>query len=143
MRVYQCQLTSAQANEVNSAGGWDEVDFGKAYLDATAMFGKESGFHKVEAAYKLYSHTKNIDTSDPNVAFEIGNGFGAVDKITWERPSKSISVGDVLIDSSSRKGWIIKSFGFEELDIKQVRTFECNVITVIPFKGEILEGGII
>jgi hypothetical protein len=57
----------------------------------------------------------NIDAKDLDECFEIGN-IGPEAKIERLSRMASVSVGDILVGSHNGKHYVVKSFGFEELN---------------------------
>jgi len=122
-RVLQVQLSDAKADEVNIAGCWSKVAWGKTYLDLTAGFVDEADLAETFAKaveYGLVQHTMTVDTDQPEEAFAIGNGMGDRSKLTELCPHKSMSIGDVLVDTETGEAQIVATFGFDEIDISQI-----------------------
>jgi hypothetical protein len=63
----------------------------------------------------LYEHVADLDVTDLEDAFEVGN-IGPQSKITRFGPMHSISCGDILIHNG--KTFVVASFGFDELDVQ-------------------------
>jgi len=130
-KVFQVELPAAKADEVNAAGCWSKVTWGKAYLDLTNGFG-ELNLEMVLAAaeHDLIKHTMTIDAVELEEVFALGNGMGDMSKVTEHCRHKSMSVGDIAIREDSRGGGIVAAFGFEVLSEKEAKEFE----TVVPQK---------
>jgi hypothetical protein len=62
----------------------------------------------------LYEHVADLDVTDLDHAFEVGN-IGPQSKITRLGPMHSISCGDILIHNG--KTFVVASFGFDELEV--------------------------
>lgn len=132
INVFQIILDDAKSNELNRAGSWDAVEWGKTYLDLT--FGTDGDVMPLieqAAAFGLIRHTMTIDTDDNNVAFECGNGYSRAAEVTTYGRFKSASVGDIFINTDVQKGGcVVAGFGFNQLT-----TFQCKVIeTLVPQK---------
>lgn len=118
VKVFQVELSDARADEVNAAGSWSKVAWGKTYMDLTMGFEEDAA--KIEStvfagmAFQLIKYTKTIQTDDRNEAFEIGNYMGDQSKMAVLMPSKSVSVGDIMVmDDGS--AWMVARFGFTQL----------------------------
>ena len=67
------------------------------------------------ANIKHYEHVADLDASDLNEAFQIGN-IGPEEAYTRYKPMHSVSVGDILVDANN-DAHIVASFGFDKLDV--------------------------
>ena len=118
IRVFQVQVTDAMADEVNAAGCWSAVAWGSTYLNLTSGFDRPgrgvSTLVKSAIELGLVKLTRVIDTDSLDEAFAIGNGYGDESKQTVLEPSKSISVGDIMVGDV--RAWAVASFGFDKLD---------------------------
>lgn len=67
--------------------------------------------------YELYSHVANIEATDLDDAYEIGN-IGQRSEIEMIEGTKmhSISVGDIIENEITKEKFVVASFGFEKLD---------------------------
>ena len=71
------------------------------------------GFDPV-ANIKHYEHVADLDASDLNEAFQIGN-IGPEEAYTRYKPMHSVSVGDILV-TEDNSVHIVASFGFDKLE---------------------------
>lgn len=127
-KVFQVELSQEKADEVNAAGCWSKVAWGKAYLDLTNGFGEMNMDMVLEAAkFGLIRHTMTIDCEELEEAFALGNGMGDMSNVIEHCQHKSASVGDIFIRADHRGGGITKSFGFELLSEQEVKLFESIV----------------
>lgn len=73
-----------------------------------------------------YSHVGSIDTNDLDEAYQLTNNINSSwidgdkvdflsDAVKAKGGCRSTSVGDILIDNSTGKIWIVASFGFDDL----------------------------
>lgn len=132
IKVFQAHLTDEMANEVNGpGGGWENVAWGKTYLDLTmGMFSDGDNVSVMEMVleaidFGLIKHTMTIDTDDVDAAFALGNGMGDMSKVEEHCDHKSASVGDVFINTDTNEGVVIASFGFEALtrdEVDEIKT---------------------
>lgn len=132
--VYQCEISDDRYFEVNCRG-WDGVEWGRAYHDATMGPRDDQSADSVviaAAVIDLYSHTKTVKLEDPEKVFEVLNiGADNYDEIvTSLKRSKSMSVGDVLI-TPDHKGYYCDRIGFVALKPETVKLFQCHVTTNI------------
>ena len=67
-----------------------------------------------EANIKHYEHVADLDASDLNEAFQIGN-IGPEEAYTRFKPMHSVSVGDILVTEDNQVH-IVASFGFDKLE---------------------------
>ena len=106
IKLHQIRITREESREINASPNPHAVPKYKAYCDASIL-GKFPG-------RDFYEHVADLDTSDLDAAFEIGN-IGPEDKITRRAPMHSVSVGDILEDD---RGFLhmVKSVGFECLN---------------------------
>ena len=61
-----------------------------------------------------YEHVANLDASDLNEAFQIGN-IGPEEAYTRFKPMHSVSVGDILVDEQGTVS-IVAGTGFDTLN---------------------------
>jgi len=66
------------------------------------------------ANIKHYEHVANLDASDLNEAFQIGN-IGPEEAYTRFKPMHSVSVGDILVDDEGTVS-IVAGTGFDKLE---------------------------
>lgn len=135
--VFQPQLTNAQSDDVN-LHGWGHTHWSTSYLDVTMMNGvtEEEAGAKVIGAYAVYHKTMDVDTDDVHGAFDLCNH--------WNRPElvseytvaskyakgirrKSMSVGDVLVNSETGEGFVCMPMGWGTMTPAQVKTFKALV----------------
>jgi len=129
-RVYQIMIDDAKHTEVNEKG-WDGVEWGKSYTNLTFGSTKEkdpwimilAGIH-----HDLIRHTRTIETDDIDEVFSIGNGHGDLSLQTVHGPAKSISVGDILVDTETHVGHMVDNFGFIGISPQNIRKMETIVI---------------
>ena len=106
--VYQIHLTDTDANDI-AKFGWEAAKSNprvKAYLDKDSdpQAAFDSGY---------YTRAANIEASDLDEVFEIGN-VGPEDLITRFNRMHSVSVGDV-IKTPENKYFAVAGIGFTEL----------------------------
>jgi hypothetical protein len=117
--VFQVEISDAMAEQVNAAGCWSKVSWGKTYLGLTMGFLEDT----VELERMLWEAvnlgmvklTRIIRTDSLNEAFAIGNGMGDESKQTVLEDAKSVSVGDVMVSESDGMAWSVARFGFTKL----------------------------
>jgi len=61
-----------------------------------------------------YEHVANLDASDLNEAYQIGN-IGPEEAYTRFKPMHSVSVGDILVDDEGTVS-IVAGTGFDKLE---------------------------
>ena len=66
------------------------------------------------ANIKHYEHVANLDASDLNEAYQIGN-IGPEEAYTRFKPMHSVSVGDILVDDEGTVS-IVAGTGFDKLE---------------------------
>jgi hypothetical protein len=66
------------------------------------------------ANIKHYEHVANLDASDLDEAFQIGN-IGPEEAYTRFKPMHSVSVGDILVEDCGTVS-IVAGFGFDKLE---------------------------
>ena len=71
------------------------------------------GFDPI-ANIEHYEHVADLDASDLNEAFQIGN-IGPEEAYTRFKPMHSVSVGDILVTEDNTVH-IVASFGFDKLE---------------------------
>ena len=71
------------------------------------------GFDPIENI-EHYEHVADLDASDLNEAFQIGN-IGPEEAYTRFKPMHSVSVGDILVTEDNTVH-IVANYGFDKLD---------------------------
>lgn len=114
-QLFQIQLSSEDWAAINAAGNHDAIPKNKARIAMQMDFsGSKIAFMAKEAFNNdFYSHVANIDASDLEDAFEIGN-IGPDSAIERLNQMSSVSVGDLIIDEDGNKS-VVASFGFKEV----------------------------
>lgn len=100
--IYQIQLSEAQYDLIISRGHM-AVPAHVAKMDMTMDFsgGKIGGLASDAWDNGFYTHVSNIEASDINQVFEIGN-IGPEDKIERLSRMSSLSVSDVIVDEEGQ-----------------------------------------
>jgi lipoate-protein ligase A len=100
--IYQIQLSEAQYDLINAKGHM-AVPAHVAKMDMTMDFsgGKIGGLASDAWDNGFYTHVSNIEASDINQVFEIGN-IGPEDKIERLSRMSSLSVSDVIVDEEGQ-----------------------------------------
>lgn len=138
IKVFQIELSDEKSNEVNAAGCWSKVAWGKTYLDLTmGSFKAQNNVSVMEmiieaTEFGLIRHTMTIDTNDFEEAFTIGNGMGNDSLVEHHGRHKSARVGDIFIRAAG-DGAVVANFGFEALscdETKEIQTLVPQKITV-------------
>lgn len=114
-KVYQIQVPREQFDEVNKIG-WTEamVKFPAVEAHMACTMNGSEGFVS-EAHSQFYQHVCNIDASDLEDVFRIGN-VGPEEAIERLAPMHSVSVGDIVVDDQG-DAFIVDSFGFEPVEL--------------------------
>jgi len=108
--VKQINMTSEQRRIINeSAKKGICPDFYDRYLNATNFPTAD----KIRAAYNDYQIVAEIEATDLEDVFEIGN-MGPESAITRLAPMHSLSVGDIVVTPEGKE-YFVASFGFEEV----------------------------
>lgn len=109
------------------------------YHDLICGFDTDKIEELIRDAYRigLIVHTKTFDTDDLDEVFAIGNGHGDTSKVTSFKPSKSISVGDILVDCDTRVGHMVDTFGFIAISPAVIKEMECHVPQNVVFEESI------
>ena len=111
--VYQIQLTSDQVDLIN-AKGHSAVPAQIAKLDMTMDFAgnKIGGLASDAFDAGYYTHVANIEATDYNNCFEVGN-IGPVSSIEFTGKGKmsSLSVGDIIVHEDGTMA-VIAPMGF-------------------------------
>lgn len=110
-KVYQIQVPREQFDEVNKIG-WTEamVKFPAVEAHMACTMNGSEGFVS-EAHSQFYQHVCNIDASDLEDVFRIGN-VGPEEAIERLAPMHSVSVGDIVVNDIG-EAFIVDGFGFE------------------------------
>ena len=105
IKVYQIQLTNAEADSMNRG---EVTEKSQAYF--SRMF---DGKFKPEI-FEHYTHVANIASNDMEEAFELMNLWNDQTKVEKLGRCSSMSVGDIVeMENGSR--YRCASFGFEEI----------------------------
>jgi len=108
--VKQINMTSEQRRIINeSAKKGICPDFYDRYLKTTCFPTAD----KIRAAYNDYQIVAEIEATDLEDVFEIGN-MGPESAITRLAPMHSLSVGDIVVTPEGKE-YFVASFGFEEV----------------------------
>lgn len=73
---------------------------------------------QIEAISDDYELVATIDANEVEQAFTVGN-IGAEARINRVAPMRSVSVGDILEDLVTGKTYVVASFGFDEINMKE------------------------
>ena len=126
--IYQINLTEAQINEVNSS---DEIPEFYRKASRTVSMPDASDLYD---AIDMYEHVANIEAADLNGVFHIGN-MGPEENIERLGPiMHSLSVGDIVVDTTDGATHYVDSFGFGRLFTNHFSTgpaglgdFKCTI----------------
>lgn len=132
--VFQPILPDEVYNAIRASGSWmlqedSANEVVKAYLEITSVISEDTAEKLVETALSLDLYNLRYIVSGPEVCnvenvFSVLNGIPGVCEVLYRAPqSKSMSVGDVLIDVNSKKGEICMAFGWFELPSDLVAKF--------------------
>ena len=132
--VFQPILPDEVYNAIRAAGSWtlqedSDNEVVKAYLEITSVISAKTAEKLVETALSLDLYNLRYIVSGPEVCdvenvFSVLNGIPGVCEVLYRVPqSKSMSVGDVLIDVNSKKGEICMPFGWAKLPSDLVAKF--------------------
>ena len=110
--IYQINLTSEQADLINETGDFGAVPAYKAKLDMGMDFGgdKIGGLASTAFDAGYYTHVANIEASDYNGCFEVGN-IGPEENIERITRMSSLSVGDIIVHEDGTQA-VIAPVGF-------------------------------
>lgn len=67
--------------------------------------------------FRYYTHVANVSASDLEDAFKITNLWNEPEKVEFIQRMHSLNVGDILLDESTNKYYIVANFGFDEIFI--------------------------
>lgn len=129
--VYQIMIGDKKYDEVN-AKGWDGVTWGSDYHNITWDPAKNDdidGLIDRVVDHGLVQHTMTIDSDDLDEIFACGNGHGDLSKVTTHRDCKSISVGDIIVDTNTNLGHMVGMFGFIPVSVQKIKEMQCKVTT--------------
>ena len=110
IKVFQIVIDKDLSDLINREG-WDCHVKAKSYLLA------QDGDAKIALQNGCYTHVANIVADDINHAFEVGN-IGPEDRIERLAQMRSVSVGDVLVDSEG--AWLVMPVGYREVSLEQL-----------------------
>ena len=110
IKVFQIVIDKDLSDLINSEG-WDCHVKAKSYLLA------QDGDAKIALQNGCYTHVANIVADDINHAFEAGN-IGPEDRIERLAQMRSVSVGDILVDSEG--AWLVMPVGYREVNLEQL-----------------------
>jgi len=110
IKVFQIVIDKDLSDLINSEG-WD------CHVKAKAFTLAQDGDVKIALANGCYTHVANIVADDINHAFEAGN-IGPEDRIERLAQMRSVSVGDILVDSEG--AWLVMPVGYREVDLLQL-----------------------
>ena len=110
IKVFQIVIDKDLSDLINSEG-WDCHVKAKSYLLA------KDGDAKIALQNGCYTHVANIVADDINHAFEAGN-IGPEDRIERLAQMRSVSVGDILVDSEG--AWLVMPVGYREVNLEKL-----------------------
>ena len=110
IKVFQIVIDKDLSDLINSEG-WDCHVKAKSYLLA------QDGDAKIALQNGCYTHVANIVADDINHAFEAGN-IGPEDRIERLAQMRSVSVGDILVDSEG--AWLVMPVGYREVNLEKL-----------------------
>lgn len=112
-KVYQNHSVHTHSDYINRVG-WEvaaEKYAGvKSHLNTSLSGSKQ---FKPED-FEYYTHVANVDTDNLDKAFELMNLWENPELIENLGPTRSLSVGDILVDESGKK-YMVESCGFWEV----------------------------
>jgi len=110
IKVFQIVIDKDLSDLINSEG-WD------CHVKAKAFTLAQNGDAKIALQNGCYTHVANIVADDINHAFEAGN-IGPEDRIERLAQMRSVSVGDILVDSEG--AWLVMPVGYREVDLEKL-----------------------
>jgi len=110
IKVFQIVIDKDLSDLINSEG-WD------CHVKAKAFTLAQNGDVKIALQNGCYTHVANIVADDINHAFEAGN-IGPEDRIERLAQMRSVSVGDILVDSEG--AWLVMPVGYREVDLEKL-----------------------
>ena len=110
IKVFQIVIDKDLSDLINSEG-WD------CHVKAKAYTLSQQGDVKIALQNGCYTHVANIVADDINHAFEAGN-IGPEDRIERLAQMRSVSVGDILVDSEG--AWLVMPVGYREVDLEKL-----------------------
>lgn len=117
-KVFQIMLTNEAYKEIN-AKGWGNTDWDNDYFYLTNGFTKTKDTTQLLARMRdlgFVKHTRTIEANTLEEVYEAGNGFGTYYQ-EIHAPAKSISVGDVIHNTTENTWHVVAPIGFEELGV--------------------------
>jgi hypothetical protein len=110
IQVFQPILNDKKVNEIS--GGWDKAEWSSAYMNLTG-FPEGEIFEDIKSLveHDIYRHTMTVDSSDLEQVFMVGNMHDH-DLIAQHQRRKSVSVGDILVDTETGVGHMVAMRGF-------------------------------
>jgi hypothetical protein len=115
-QLMQIQLSDAEVDAINAANDHGAIPKNKMRIAMQMDFsGSKTAKIAAEALSKgFYTHVANIEASDLDEVFEVGN-IGPESAIERLNRMSSVSVGDVIVDEEGNAS-VVASFGFEGVD---------------------------
>jgi hypothetical protein len=110
IKVFQIVIDKDLSDLINSEG-WD------CHVKAKAFTLAQNGDARIALQNGCYTHVANIVADDINHAFEAGN-VGPEDRIERLAQMRSVSVGDILVDSEG--AWLVMPVGYREVDLEKL-----------------------
>jgi hypothetical protein len=110
IKVFQIVIDRDLSDLINREG-WD------CHVKAKAYTLSQQGDAGIALRNGCYTHVANIVADDINHAFEAGN-IGPEDRIERLAKMRSVSVGDILVDSEG--AWLVLPVGYKEVDLLQL-----------------------
>ena len=114
-KVYQVQVPREQFDAVNELGWAEAMEKFPAVEAHMACHRGSEGFVP-EAHSQFYQHVCNIDATDLEDVFRIGN-MGPEESIERLAPMHSVSVGDIVV-SPDGVAHMVDNFGFSVVGYK-------------------------
>tara|TARA_Y100000004_G_C8804708_1_gene365006 strand:- start:168 stop:521 length:354 start_codon:yes stop_codon:yes gene_type:complete len=112
-KIYQPQIDRNNvSSEIDKA--WQNVVFQHNISDEELVL----NINKLGGA-KLYQHTGSIYANNLDEVFHIGNTDRSKVKTT-DIPFVSVSVGDLILDVETLETYIVASFGFTRVNVKEI-----------------------
>jgi hypothetical protein len=138
LNVYKVHIDETRYHEVNDLG-WSGVEWGRAHMRVGHLTqsgaGRENDERVLDAAKaKCYRHAQIIEADDLELVFSYDNGMPTPSvNVIWHPPGyRSMSIGEVVIDGLTDRGWVCVDCGFAPLAPETVREFQSLVSTWCP-----------